>query len=319
MRPELSIVVPCYNEELVLAQTNSALLVLLRRLIDSGKVAESSCVYYVDDGSKDGTWPLIELLASQSAHVAGFKLSRNRGHQNALLAGLFSAPGDLLVSIDADLQDDIDAIERMVDENGLGSEIVYGVRDDRTVDSPFKRLTAETFYVLLSRLGVDVVYNHADYRLMTRRAVEALKDYREVNLFLRGIVPLIGFRSTVVAYKRGIRGAGESKYPLTKMLALAWEGVTSMSVVPLRFVTSVGAVVFALTVLLSLFVLAVRLFTDQALPGWASTVLPIYLLGGIQILCVGILGEYIGKIYKEVKARPRFVLERACGVKLAND
>jgi glycosyltransferase involved in cell wall biosynthesis len=309
----LSVVVPCYNEEAVLRQTNSSMLALIARLVDAGKIADTSCIYYVDDGSKDGTWSLIEIFARESKHVAGLKLSRNRGHQNALLAGLFNVPGDLVVSIDADLQDDLDAIEYMIDAHIDGCEIVYGVRDDRTTDTPFKRFTAEAFYGLLARLGVDVVHNHADYRLMTRRAIEALKDYREVNLFLRGIIPLIGFKSSVVHYKRGLRYAGDSKYPLKKMLSLAWEGVTSMSIVPLRLVTATGAIVFALTVLISLCVVGIRLFTNQALPGWTSTVLPIYLLGGIQILCIGILGEYLGKVYQEVKARPRFVIERKCG------
>ena len=310
----LAIVVPCYNEEQILRQTATRLSAILGGLIEAGKVTENSCIYYVDDGSQDGTWATIETLARQSTRVGGVKLSRNQGHQNALLAGLFTVPGDVLVSIDADLQDDVDAIERMVDACAKGADIVYGVRDDRTTDTIFKRGTAHTFYRLLATLGVDIVYNHADYRLMTRRAIDVLRDYREVNLFLRGIIPLLGFPSATVYYKRGGRLAGESKYPLRRMLSFAWEGVTSFSVIPLRIVTTIGVVIFALTLLMSLFVVSVRLFTNQAIPGWASTVLPIYLLGGIQIFCIGILGEYLGKVYKEVKARPRYVIERQVNV-----
>ena len=310
----LSIVVPCYNEEQVLQETTRRLLTLLDRLISAGKVGEDSCIYYIDDGSRDRTWVLIETLAQEHQRVGGIKLSRNRGHQNALLAGLYSVPGDAIVSIDADLQDDVNAIESMVNECINGADIVYGVRNDRTTDTYFKRETAQIFYRMMGMLGVDVIFNHADFRLMTRRALEALQDYREVNLFLRGIVPLIGYPSAKVAYTRGTRAAGESKYPLRRMLALAWEGVTSFSVIPLRIVTVFGAVIFALTVLMSLYVVTIRLFTDQALPGWASTVLPIYLLGGVQILAIGILGEYLGKVYREVKARPRYTIEKQINV-----
>jgi polyisoprenyl-phosphate glycosyltransferase len=305
----LSVVVPCYNEQEVLPDTGDQLLGLLRTLTDAGKISPHSRIYFVDDGSRDKTWSLIEALSRKTPSVCGIKLSRNRGHQSALLAGLFTAAGDAIVTIDADLQDDIGAIGRMVDEHLAGSDIVYGVRDDRTADSFLKRFTAETFYKVLRTLGVEVIYNHADYRLMSRRAIEALKEYREVNLYVRGMIPLIGFRSSIVSYKRGIRAAGESKYPLSKMISLAWEGVTSMSVVPLRFVTSAGIIVFVLSIFLSLAVLAVRLYTDRAIPGWASTVLPIYLLGGVQLLCIGILGEYLGKVYKEVKSRPRYTIE----------
>ena len=310
----LGIVVPCHNEEEVLRQTTARLLAVLSRLMSSEEIAENSCIYYVDDGSRDGTWELIETLARDNTNVGGVKLSRNRGHQNALLAGLLTIPGDVLVSIDADLQDDVDAIEQMVDACASGADVVYGVRDDRTTDTAFKRGTAHAFYRLMEALGVEIIYGHADYRLLTRRAIDALRDYREVNLFLRGIIPLLGFRSALVYYKRGERFAGKSKYSLRRMLSLAWEGVTSLSVTPLRIVTSLGGIVFALTALMSLYVVGVRLFTDQALPGWASTVLPIYLLGGIQILCIGILGEYLGKVYKEVKARPRYVIEHTINV-----
>ncbi len=307
---QLSIVVPCYNEEDVLVYTNEQLTGLLNRLIASGKINEKSCIYYVDDGSLDKTWCIINKFTRENHNVGGLKLSRNRGHQYALLAGLLTVPGDVLVSMDADLQDDVNAIEKMVDAHADGQDIVYGVRDNRSSDTIFKRRSAESFYKLMSWLGVDLIYNHADYRLMSRRAIDALHCYREVNLFLRGIIPLVGFESSIVYYKRSERMAGESKYPLRRMLSLAWEGITSMSVVPLRMVTAMGAFVFIFTVLMSLFVIATRLFTNRALPGWASTVLPIYLLGGIQILCIGIIGEYLGKIYKEVKSRPRFIIEK---------
>ena len=316
IRNALSIVVPCYNEQEVLEGTNAALLAVLRGLIDAGKIAHASCICYVDDGSSDATWSIIEALSCASDHVSGIKLAHNVGHQHALLAGLSSVPGDILVSIDADLQDDVAAIEKMVDAWAQGCEIVYGVREDRSSDTAFKRGTAKLYYKLLARLGGEIVQNHADFRLMSRRAIEALKDYKEANLFLRGMVPLIGLRSGIVRYTRAPRLAGESKYPLRRMLSLAWEGTTSFSVVPLRMVSLLGVLVFFATVLMSLAIVGIRLFTDRAIPGWASTVLPIYLSTGVQILCIGVLGEYLGKIYKEVKARPRFLLERTCGSKL---
>ncbi len=310
----LGIVVPCYNEEQVLRETTRRLLTLLDRLISAGLIAHNSRIYYIDDGSRDGTWSLIKIIAHENSQVGGIKLSRNCGHQSALLAGLYSVPGDAIVSIDSDLQDDVDTIEMMVNECINGADIVYGVRDDRTTDTYFKRETAQVFYRLMGLLGVETIFNHADFRLMTRRAIEALKGYREVNLFLRGIIPLIGFPSAKVTYTRGARVAGESKYPLRRMLSLAWEGVTSFSVIPLRIVTVLGTVIFALTVLMSLYVIGVRLFTNQAIPGWASTVLPIYLLGGIQIMSIGILGEYLGKVYREIKARPRYTIENRINV-----
>ncbi|WP_373506872.1 glycosyltransferase family 2 protein [Thiocapsa sp.] len=310
----LGIVVPCYNEEQVIRETTRRLRTLLDRLISAGKVCDDSCIYYVDDGSHDDTWLLIETMAHENPRLGGIKLSRNRGHQNALLAGLFTVPGDAVVSIDADLQDDVDTIEVMVDECINGADIVYGVRDDRRKDTYFKRQTAHAFYRVIRLLGIDVIYNHADFRLMTRRTLDALQDYREVNLFLRGIVPLIGFSSVKVYYTRASRAAGESKYPLRRMLSLAWEGITSFSIIPLRIVTALGAVIFALTLLMSFYVIIIRLFTEKALPGWASTVLPIYLLGGVQILAIGILGEYLGKVYREVKARPRYAIEKRINV-----
>jgi len=315
----LGIVVPCHNEEEVLAETTSRLLSLLTRLVQLGKVSPDSVIYYVDDGSRDETWSLIEGFSHSHKQVAGIKLSRNQGHQNALLAGLFTAKDyDALISIDADLQDDIDAIEQMVEEYEQGAEIVYGVRDDRTTDSRFKRSTAESFYHLMRIFGVDIVHNHADYRLMSRKVIDAFKQYGEVNLFIRGIVPLLGFRSAIVYYKRAERFAGESKYPLKRMIAFALEGITSFSVMPLRIITILGLLIFAFSMLMSLYILGIKLITDQAVPGWTSTVLPVYLLGGIQILCIGIIGEYLGKIYKETKNRPRYIIEKTINMSNAS-
>lgn len=305
----LAVVVPCYNEQEVLPETASRLAELLNRLIAAKKISKQSRIYFVDDGSRDRTWEIVQSLIAGGAPVVGVKLSRNRGHQNALLAGLFAAEGDAIVSIDADLQDDINAIEEMVDHYRNGCDVVYGVRKRREKDSFLKRFSAEGFYRLIALLGAQTVFNHADYRLLSRRAVEALKEYREVNLFLRGIVPLIGFRSAIVYYDRDVRFAGESKYPLRKMIALALDAVTSFSVVPLRFITLLGFLVFFFSVVMSGYVLWIRLFTDIAVPGWASTTLPVYFLGGIQILCLGVIGEYLGKVYSEIKARPRYFIE----------
>jgi polyisoprenyl-phosphate glycosyltransferase len=308
--PVLAIVIPCYNEEAVLRETRRRVVGVIRSLVHAGKVAADSSVYFVDDGSRDYSWTLVEQFALEDRHVVGVKLSRNRGHQNALLAGLFTAEGDAVVSIDADLQDDITAISEMVDRFLDGAEVVYGVRRKRDSDSLFKRLTAELFYRMIDAMGAESIDNHADYRLMSRRAIENLKQYREVNLYLRGIVPLLGLRSAVVYYDRVSRFAGESKYPLPKMIALALEAVTSFSVVPLRLITFLGFAVFLCTILVGLWTLWLRLFTDRALPGWASVVLPEYLLGGIQIFCLGMLGEYLGKTYSEVKGRPRYLIEK---------
>jgi glycosyltransferase involved in cell wall biosynthesis len=307
---KLGIIVPCYNEEKLLRETNRQLLNILDRLVATELISSESRIIYVDDGSADGTWNLVETLGDETGRVGGIKLSRNMGHQNALLAGLYTVEADALVTIDADMQDNIDAIDQMVQQYTNGADIVYGVRDDRSTDTIFKRTTAQAFYRMMAFLGVDIVYNHADYRLMSRRAVDALKKFTEVNLFLRGIVPLIGFRSVVVCYTRSERFAGESKYSLRKMLSLALEGVTSFSVTPLRIITGLGLLIFAFSILMSLYVFSIRLFTNTAVPGWASTVLPIYLLGGVQIFCVGIIGEYIGRIYREVKARPRYIIEK---------
>jgi len=306
----LGIVVPCYNEEDVLPETSRRLTTLVNELIAGHHIAADSKIYFIDDGSSDATWALIEQLAHGNPHVTGIKLSRNQGHQNALLAGLFTAEGDVLVSVDAELQDDIGIIPNMLFEYERGMDVVYGVRKNRSCDCWFKRASAQAFYRLIEALGAESVYNHADFRLMSRRAIEAFKQFREVNLFLRGMVPLIGFKSAVVYYDRAERFAGTSKYSLRKMLSLALDAVTSFSVVPLRLITFTGFIVFALSSMMVAWTLWVRLFTDQAVPGWASTILPIYFLGGLQILCIGIIGEYLGKIYQEVKARPRYIIEK---------
>lgn len=307
----LAIVVPCYNEEEVLPETNRRLLTLITKLRDELLVSDASGIYYVDDGSKDATWPLIESLAAADARVHGIKLSRNRGHQNALLAGLMTVEGDAIVSIDADLQDDVAVIEAMLHEYIGGAEVVYGVRDSRQTDTAFKRQTALTYYRLMKAMGVDLVHNHADFRLLGRRAVEALRQYDEVNMFLRGIVPLIGYRTATVKYDRSERFAGVSKYPLRKMLTFAIEGVTSFSIVPLRLITLLGFLVSGFSFAMILFIIYGALVLHAVIPGWASSVVPIYFLGGIQLLSVGILGEYVAKIYLETKQRPRYFIEKS--------
>ncbi len=306
----LGIVVPCYNEQAVLPETCARLLSLLEMLRQKGKVSGESKLWFVDDGSQDETWRMLESMARRDGRVKAIKLSRNRGHQNALLAGLLTAEGDVLVSIDADLQDDIAVLADMLDKFGGGSEIVYGVRKSRDTDSFAKRLTAVAFYRLMHLLGARSIFNHADYRLKSRRAIEALREFREVNLFLRGIVPLIGLNSAVVYYDRHERFAGETKYPLRKMVGLALNAITSFSVTPLRNITAIGFLIFAGSMVTSAWVLWVRIFSDTAVPGWASTILPMYFLGGIQILCLGVIGEYLGKLYSETKARPRYIVER---------
>ena len=306
----LAIVVPCYNEEEVLQVTAVRLLDLLNRLINKRKISENSIIYFVDDGSSDSTWNIIRELSQEFSSFRGIKLSRNRGHQAALLAGLMNVDGDAVISVDADLQDDLNAIEEMVDKYISGVEIVYGVRASRNSDAFFKRLTAEGYYRVLQFLGVDIVFNHADYRLLGRRALQALHDFGEVNVFLRGIIPLLGFSTAMIYYDRNERYAGESKYPLGKMFALAFEGITSFSAAPLRAITMLGIIVSVLSLGTTIWALGVRLFTDNALPGWASTVIPIYFLGGVQLLCIGIIGEYLAKVYMEVKHRPRFLVEQ---------
>lgn len=306
----LAIVVPCYNEKEVLPETARSLISLLDDLIAKNKVSKNSLIYFVDDGSRDQTWDLIEEHAKADLRIRGVKLSRNIGHQNALLAGLHVAEGDAIVSIDADLQDNPAAIELMMDEYHAGKDVVYGVRALRDTDTFFKRVTAESYYKLLHWMGVDVVFNHADYRLLSRRALDALKEYDEVNLFLRGVIPTIGFPSSVITYRREERFAGESKYPLRKMLALAVDGITSFSAAPLRLIALLGILIFLFTLVLSGWVLWLSLVKGTALPGWASSVLPIYLLGGIQLLSIGVVGEYVAKVYKEAKRRPRFFIDK---------
>ena len=303
--PVLTIVVPCYNEEDVLPETAKRLDLLLVQLIGEQCVSNRSSVCFVDDGSRDRTWAIVEDLRKNSGRVGGIKLSRNRGHQLALMTGLLSAPGDIVISVDADLQDDVNAIRDMLREAASGADIVYGVRRGRDSDTWLKRTTARFYYHLLRMLGVDIVFDHADFRLMTRRALEALRDYEESNVFLRALIPLLGFPSAIVTYDRAERFAGTSKYPIGKMLALAVEGITSFSNRPLRMVTILGLVVSFLASGLVVWAVFAAIVLQQTIPGWASTVIPIYLISGVQLLCVGIIGEYIGKIYLETKRRPR--------------
>jgi glycosyltransferase involved in cell wall biosynthesis len=304
----LDLVVPCYNEQDALPETHRQLLALLDRIAESSRVSIRCKIYYVDDGSQDDTWALISKLCGSDTRVAGIRLSRNFGHQSALLAGLFTATGDAVVSVDADLQDDIAVIPEMLDHYLAGHEVVYGVRRLRSSDTVFKRNTALLYYRLLKLLGVRIIHNHADYRLLGRRAIAALKEFSEVNLFLRGIVPLVGFNSSIVYYDRKERTAGISKYNLGKMLRLALDGITSFSAVPLRWVSFMGTFVFCLSLAMTGWVLWIRLFTTRAIPGWASSVIPIYFLGGIQLLCLGVIGEYVAKGYIESKRRPRYLI-----------
>jgi len=306
----LSIIVPCYNEEAVLNETGTRLIELLSGLIKQGKLSSSSEIYFIDDGSRDRTWPLIVALAQQQPSIRGVRLSRNHGHQMALLAGLLTVPGDAVISIDADLQDDLRAIEAMLDAHAAGAEIVYGVRKGRRADSLFKRVIAERYYALLAGIGVEIVFNHADFRLLGRRAIDALSQFGEVNVFLRGLIPQLGFATAIVYYERAERFAGRSKYPARKMLSLAWNGITSFSAVPLRLITGMGFLISLGSLAVAAWAIYVRLFTLAAVPGWASTVVPMYLLGGIQLLSLGIIGEYLAKIYMESKHRPRFIIER---------
>ena len=307
----LYVVVPCYKEEEVLPETSKRLKAKLTALIAQGKISPRSRILFVNDGSKDRTWPIIEELHAQDRIFSGVNLSRNRGHQNALLAGLMTAVqyADMVVSMDADLQDDIDAMDRMIDAYHEGYDVVYGVRSSRKTDSFFKRFTAESFYKLMKAMGVDIVFNHADYRLMSRRAVEGLSQFKEVNLFLRGIVPQIGYPWTTVEYERAKRFAGESKYPLKKMLSFAFDGITSFSVKPLRLILFLGGVIFALSLVMLLWTL-IRWIAGATVSGWASLMCSIWMIGGIQLLALGVIGEYIGKVYSETKARPRYIIER---------
>ena len=307
--PVLYIVIPCYNEEEVLPVTSGLFLQKIKDLIAAGKVAPESRVMFVNDGSKDRTWEIIQELAASDEHFEGVSLSRNRGHQNALLGGLMTARdrADITISIDCDGQDDINAMDAMVDEYLAGCDVVYGVRSKRETDTWFKRTTAEGFYKVMNALGAETVYNHADYRLLSRRALEGLAQFKEVNLFLRGLVPLVGYRSSSVYYERAERMAGESHYPLKKMLAFAFDGITSLSVKPIRLITGLGFFISLASFIGIIWVLLTKLF-GVTVSGWASMACAIFFMGGVQLLCLGVIGEYIGKIYNETKARPRFII-----------
>lgn len=307
----LYLAVPCYNEQEVLPDTTEKLSAKLNSLINGGRISPESRIMYIDDGSKDKTWELITKLHEENPLVAGLKMSRNQGHQNTLYGGLMVAKelADAVISIDADLQDDIDAIDEMLDKYENGCDIVYGVRSKRDTDTFFKRFTAEGFYKILSFLGAEVVFNHADYRLMSKRALDELQNFREVNLFLRGIVTMIGFKTDTVEYKRKERLAGESKYPLKKMLSLAWEGVTSLSIKPIRLITVLGALVFIVSIIMLIYSLVTHILGSTTW-GWTSLIVSIWALGGLQLFAIGVIGEYIGKIYLEAKRRPRFIVDK---------
>lgn len=306
----LYVVIPCYNEEEVLHETARQLLEKMNSLFERGMISKESKIMFVNDGSRDGTWEIIEELHRSNPIYVGVKLSRNKGHQNALLAGLMTAKerADMTISMDADLQDDIGVIDQMVEKYQEGNDIVYGVRSARKKDTFFKRCTAQGFYKVMKFLGVDIVYNHADCRLMSKRALEGLSEFQEVNLFLRGIVPLIGYKSAIVTYERNERFAGESKYPLKKMLAFATDGITSFSIKPIRLITISGFVIFLISLCMLIYSIWVHFFGDTVW-GWTSTIVSIWAIGGLQLLAIGIVGEYIGKIYMETKARPKYIIE----------
>lgn len=306
----LYMVLPCYNEQEVLPETAKQLKDKYEYLISNNKISKLSRIVFVNDGSKDNTWSIIKSLHEENKLFSGINLSRNRGHQNALLAGLMTVKecADMVISMDADLQDDIGVIDDMIEEYKKGNDIVYGARSKRDTDTFFKRFTAESFYKLTNALGGEVVFNHADCRLMSKRALEGLAMYKEVNLFLRGIVPMIGYPSSIVTYERNERFAGESKYPLKKMLSFAMEGITSLSVKPIRLVTTGGIFVFLVSLIMMIYTLVIY-FMGQTVPGWSSILISVWLLGGLQMIALGVIGEYIGKIYMEAKERPRFIVE----------
>ena len=309
MTPRLFIVIPCYNEEAVLPITAPMFLEKLRQLSAAGKIAEDSRVLFVNDGSRDKTWSIIRELSGQDEHYIGISQSRNRGHQNAVLAGLMEAKDrcDITISIDCDGQDDINAMDAMVDAYLDGCEVVYGVRSSRETDTFFKRFTAQSFYKFLAAMGAEVVYNHADYRLVSARVLKAFADYREVNLFLRGLIPLVGFKSTTVSYARAERLAGESHYPLKKMIGLAVDGITSLSVKPLQLIMGFGLFVALVSFIGCIWALITAL-CGKAVAGWASMTCIVCFVSGVQLICLGIIGEYIGKIYLETKQRPRYII-----------
>lgn len=316
-------VIPCYNEEEVLHETASRLEAKIKSLVAAGKISEDSRILFVNDGSRDKTWSIISELHEKSELFQGINLSKNMGHQNALLAGLMTAKDlcDAAISLDADLQDDINAIDEMVEKYLNGADVVYGVRSKRATDTFFKKFTAESFYKLMNGLGANTVYNHADYRLMSRRALQALSEFGEVNLFLRGIVPMVGFNSDIVYYERAERFAGESKYPLRKMLSFAMEGITSLSTKPIKMITGLGVSIFLVSIIVLIYSL-VRHFTGHTIPGWTTTVLSVWAIGGLIMISLGVIGEYIGKIYLETKNRPRFIIRDYIGdeedVEIAN-
>lgn len=306
----LYIVIPCYNEEAVLLETEKRLTDKLERMIQKELISEKSRMVFVDDGSKDATWQMISKMYEKNPYVLGIKSSKNRGHQNTLLEGLMTVKDDcdMVVSMDADLQDDIEVLDQFVEKYYAGCDVVYGVRSSRKTDTWFKRTTAESFYKMMSALGADVVYNHADYRLMSKRAICELENFKEVNLFLRGIVPLIGFQSDTVEYERSERFAGESKYPLKKMISFALDGITSLSIKPIRCIVSLGFLIFVISILLLIYY-TIGYFLGRTVEGWATLVISIWGIGGLELLAIGIIGEYIGKIYMETKQRPRFIVE----------
>ncbi len=307
----LYIVVPCYNEELVLTETNKRLNEKIETLVKNGLISNKSKIMYVNDGSKDKTWDLIVKFNKEFKYSTGICLSRNKGHQNALVAGLMTAKkyADVVISMDADLQDDINAVDEMLEKYNEGSDIVYGVRSSRKKDTFFKRTTALAFYKFMSMMGVDIVYNHADYRLTTKRVLDCFENYKEVNLFLRGIFPLIGFTSSIVYYERAERFAGESKYPLKKMLNFAWDGITSFSVKPIRMILNIGIIMLLLSFVMIIYSIVMKII-GNTVDGWTFLNCSIWLISGVQMLSLGIIGEYIGKIYSETKARPRYFISR---------
>jgi glycosyltransferase involved in cell wall biosynthesis len=308
--PKITLVIPCYNEEKMLPEAASRLGILLDELTQKALIVEPS-IYFVDDGSADETWNVIERLAKEDARIHGIKLSRNFGQQSAILAGLLTSSGDVLISMDADLQDDITAIEDMVRAYIRGAEIVYGVRRSRETDSFFKRATAESYYRLLQAMGVELMFNHADYRLLSRRVVEELRNCKETNLLLRGLIPQLGFQYELVYYDRRARFAGETKYTVSKMVSLALNGITSFTEIPLKIITVLGMLVSLFSFGIAAWALLTRFFNPSAVPGWASIVIPLCMLGGIQLLCLGVIGQYLAKIFSEVKARPRFIVEKS--------
>ena len=305
----LTVVVPCHNEEQVLPETAGRLRTVMDRLVEKGLISAPD-LFFVDDGSTDRTWETIERLAAEDGRIHGLKLSRNFGQQNAILAGLLTVPGDMLISIDAELQDDVAAIEEMVRAYLRGAEVVYGVRRSRNTDGFFKRTTAEGYYHLLRAMGVQLMFNHADFRLLGRRVVEELRQCKESNLLLRGLIPQLGFRSETVYYDRQVRFAGKTKYPVSKMVSLAISGITGFTEVPLKVITVLGMLVSVFSFGLAVWAFFVKLALGIALPGWASIVIPIYFLGGIQLLCLGVIGQYLAKMYSEMKARPRFIVDK---------